>query len=157
MKLIHLSQGQFTVVDDRDFSLVNQFQWYTRKRSDGKGFYVVFMGTKPDGKPGQIFMHNLIMKPEPGFRIDHRDGNGLNNTRLNLREATQQQNCFNRIKHKALSSSFKGVSFDTKSGKWRTRITYNGKTISLGHYQSEEKASRVYRAAASIHFGSFAK
>lgn len=38
-----------------------------------------------------------------------------------------------------------GVNFDSASGKFRAQISVNGKRVSLGYYDSPEKARQTYR------------
>ena len=105
-------------------------------------------------------MHHAILgKPSSGLMIDHKDGNGLNNTRANLRVVTRQQNDWNRgftwnTPKKTKTSKFKGVSL--KEGKWRAQIFFKGK-IHLGTFNTAEEAAKIYDVAACYYFGSFAR
>jgi len=91
-------------------------------------------------------MHRLILAAGPGEAIDHRDRNGLNNQRENLRFATASQNQANR-KPSGGKSAYKGV-FLHACGRWHAQITINGVQQSLGLYHTEEDATRAYNAAA---------
>lgn len=92
--------------------------------------------------------------------IDHKNGNGLDNRRSNLRFCTNAQNQHNQRKWgsrsgKPLSSRYKGVSWHRR-GHWRAKIQAQGKRRYLGQFQSEEAAARAYdRAARELH-GEFA-
>lgn len=94
-------------------------------------------------------MHNLIMGQ---LGVDHRDHNGLNNKRSNLRVATNGQNQANR----RTSAQYRGI-FKDRSGKWVARIRQPvGKREYLGYFSDPEEAARAYdRAAVRIH-GEFA-
>jgi hypothetical protein len=49
------------------------------------------------GKPRQYtYLHRWIMQPNAESEVDHRDHDGLNNTRDNLRETTPEENFRNR-------------------------------------------------------------
>jgi hypothetical protein len=87
--------------------------------------------------------------------IDHRDGNGLNNTRRNLRRATDAQNCRDSPQRRG-ASQFKGVTWVARNEKWRAVIAVCGKQTSLGYFEHEYDAARAYDAAALKHFGEFA-
>lgn len=100
-------------------------------------------------------MHRLILDCSPSTLVDHRDGNGLNNVRSNLRLATSRQNAMNRSKWKNSDSRFKGVHRDGK--RWRAIITLNGKRIHLGCFSSDEEAASAYNKAAMANYGEFAK
>ena len=87
--------------------------------------------------------------------IDHinhiRDDNRIEN----LREVTRSQNQFNRIKIYGLSK-YKGVSWDTRSGKWVVQIQKDGKRKNLGYFDSEEKGAEAYNIEAKKLFGKYA-
>jgi hypothetical protein len=90
-------------------------------------------------------------------QVDHKDGNGLNNCRGNLRPCTQAQNLRNQSKSLGLSSQFKGVSWFKPVRKWRAYVSLNGKQHSLGYYDCEVEAAQAYDWSAQIYFGEFAK
>lgn len=153
MKEIVLTRGLVALVDDADFEGVNQFNWHARKPSKRSGFYAVRSTRKSDGSRSRQFMHTFLM-PEP-VEIDHRDGNGLNNQRGNLRECTHLENlrAFRR-KRNGASSVFRGVSKHRE--KWLAGIRVNGKTIYLGQFLIEKNAALAYDKAAREFFGDFA-
>jgi hypothetical protein len=101
-------------------------------------------------------MHKLLM---PGSaEVDHHDGNGLNNQRSNLRDATRRQNHANQRKRPGCSSQFKGVCWDKNAGKWHAQIRHTkGRNQYLGLFADEAVAARAYDAAALKAFGEFAK
>lgn len=80
-----------------------------------------------------------LIKPE---KTDHRDQNGLNNTRENLRVATPIQNVVNSRDRKD-TKLVRGVSMSR--GKFRVRIQNNGVGENLGFYSTLEEAKTVYR------------
>lgn len=89
----------------------------------------------------------MIIGKKDGFMIDHKDGNGLNNQRANLRHVTNRQNQQNR--HTTKASKYPGVTFRTgrKKVKWRSRITINKKVKHLGYFDSEIEAFKAYQIA----------
>ena len=111
------------------------------------------------GKSAKIFlMHRVILGiDDPKIKIDHCDGNGLNNAYENLRVSTTSQNAANKRKTSGASSQFKGIHWYTALGKWKAMIRFNGKLMFLGHFSSEEDAARAYDKAALTCFGEFAK
>lgn len=97
-------------------------------------------------------MHTLIMGQS---RVDHQDGDGLNNQRSNLRPATARQNAYNRRSH-ALSG-LKGVSWVAASRKRGARITANGERHYLGLYDDKREAALAYDVSARLLHGEFAR
>jgi hypothetical protein len=92
----------------------------------------------------------------PEGLVDHDDGNGLNNSWNNLRNATPLQNSYNRGKTKANTSGYKGVFICPHSGNWYAKIVHNGKQKRLGTYKTREEAYEVYCLWADMLHGEFA-
>jgi len=76
--------------------------------------------------------------------IDHRNGDGLNNKWINIREATNGENAANTKKSINNTSGFKGVSWHKRSNKWMARITKDRKDYILGYYTDPIEAHKVY-------------
>lgn len=151
MKEIQLSQGKVALVNDEDFEWLNQWKWCAAKR--GQTFYATRLAP---GRKGAIHMHQLLVG-NGTQRVDHKDGNGLNNQRLNLRPATHQQNMFNQRTYKNNTSGYKGVTWQKDCGKWRAQIGMDGKKQYLGLFTNPEDAACAYDAKASELFGKFAR
>lgn len=93
----------------------------------------------------------------PAQEIDHIDGDGLNNSLANLREATKSQNMCNQGANRRNTSGFKGVSWHNGDRKWRARIRLNNCYKFLGNFDSPEAAYAAYcKAAAELH-GEYAR
>lgn len=146
-RLIPLTQGKISTIDASDFNLVNVNGWHALKSSTG-GFYAAF---RSNG------MHRLIMNAPKGVEVDHRDMDGLNNRRSNLRLATHQQNAFNRGPSKRNRSGIKGVRFVSRGRNWEARINICGKLKSLGRFSNKNSAAIAYINAAKIEHGEFAR
>lgn len=84
---------------------------------------------------------------EPVAVVDHFDGNKANNAWSNLRVCTQQRNSVNRSVDKRSSTGVTGVYFDKKSGRWWSRIVFEGKTINLGRFDSLAEATDARKNA----------
>lgn len=86
----------FTVVIDvADYEDIKQFKWHIAKCSnfDRKPKYYARRNVKRNDIWTSEYMHIRIMNPMPGYVVDHRDGNGLNNRRSsNLFVTTQPDN-----------------------------------------------------------------
>ncbi len=147
MKLIPLSQGYCAQVDDEDYArLINLGKWHWHK-----GYAYRKINRKTVG------MHQIILPVASGLELDHRDRDGLNNTKANLRAATKSQNQGNSLWTKPKVSKFKGVCFDKWAGKWRAFLRTKSKRLNLGHFVDEEAAAHAYDKAAIAYFGSFAR
>jgi hypothetical protein len=155
MKEIHITKGKVAIVDDADYDLLSRYKWYAATTRNK--WYAET--TLPQRR--NVRMHSMLLPPIPGKRVDHINGDGLDNRRDNLRLATQRQNNFNRIKcltvmGKSLTSKFKGVSWDQKRGKWRANINIFRKQKSMGRFDDEYLAARCYDLIAQQLFGEFA-
>lgn len=93
----------------------------------------------------------------PERQIDHINGVRTDNRLSNLREASRHQNNQNVGLSKNNRSGVKGVSWDTKRGKWVAMITANGKQWSLGRFDEFKDAAAARRAAEFEHHGEFAR
>lgn len=152
MKIIELTQGRLALVDDEDYDFLMQWRWYAANYHNY--YYAV-----TEKKGIQMKMHRLILNPPPHLKIDHKDNNGLNNQRSNLRLCTSSQNSMNTKKCIDGRSRYKGVWLVNEQGKARIRaaIRVNGILISLGSHKTEIEAAMAYNNAASLFFGPFAK
>lgn len=101
--------------------------------------------------------HRLIWKyyygKDPKEFIDHIDGNRTNNNIENLREATRQQNGFNRGPQKNNKLGIKGVR--KQKNKYRASIKINGKEKHLGMFFTIEEARLVREEAENKIFKEF--
>lgn len=143
MKLIPLTHGMFAMVDDADFELAMRFKW--RACKEEKTFYAV-RNIKRDGKWQKQFLHALLMNTPTGQDTHHKNENGLDDQRENLSTVTRQ-------KHKQLSgnlridntSGYRGVS---RRKPWLANIRHNGRTITVGYFNTAEEAARARDAKA---------
>ena len=141
--------GAVALVDDGDWPLVAGIAW--RGLIDRRSREIVYAIARIDGQT--VYLHRLLMGALPGEEVDHEDGDGLNNRRGNLRLATHAQNLANQAPQSGRSSRFKGVSWYTRSGRWRATAARRH----VGFFDDEEDAARAYDAAARAAFGAFAR
>lgn len=156
---IPLTQGKVALLDAADAAAVLQHTWHAY-HSRGR-WYAVRNRTVGPKKQRPITLHRTIMDVPAGLDVDHRNGNGLDNRRANLRVGTRSQNLANAKKRRTVggkrtASRFKGVYWNKKISKWYGRIQRNGHYAHLGSFASEEDAARAYDRAAREHFGEFA-
>lgn len=143
-----LNRGKYALVDAADLELLAPYRW------------LVVNGQRYAGHKttsGVVMMHRLLMPGGDGLLIDHINGNGLDNTRANLRFATPTQNRQNSKLQSNSTTKFKGVSrrTDMLGAPYAARICVHGKRIRLGVFATAEDAHRAYVEAARKYFGEF--
>lgn len=150
MKKIQLTQGMEALVDDSDYLWLNQWKWYAHKVKHT--YYAKRKTRLANGSYKLISMHCTIMQPSDNEETDHRDLNGLNNQRHNLRNCTHRQNGMNQTP--CGKSKYIGVSID---GKYiHAKIKVNGNLIHLGSFKTEKDAAKARDVASKKYFGEFA-
>ncbi len=151
---ILLSRGKKTIVDDEDFEKLSLHNWCIMSTKWGS---YACRGKRKNGKLEMILMHRVILNAPDNLKVDHIDGDGLNNRKDNLRLATDSQNQMNTRKRSNTSSQYKGVHFEKDRAKWRAHIKCNGIKTRLGRFNTEEEAARAYDKKAKELFGDFAR
>jgi hypothetical protein len=150
---IPISRGLVALVDDDDLERVTAAgPWCAAP--NGRTTYAHRRVAGPNGQASTQQLHAFLTGWE---RTDHRNGDGLDNRRANLRRATHGQNMFNKRLYKNSTSGFKGVSQRKGSGRWAAQIQANGAHEYLGQYATAEDAARAYDARALALFGDFAR
>lgn len=149
--IIQVSGGNVTLVDQADSDLAS-LNWHLMQKMHVRC-------NRPDGK--KPLLHRVIMSRIIGRellaseRVDHIDGNPLNNVRQNLRLATDTQNAWNTKMRSTNTSGYKGVYWHKARNKWCAWITCQGKRRYLGYFDDIEDAHRAYEDAARKLFGEF--
>lgn len=158
MKLIKLSRGFFASVDNEDYEFLNQWKWHVCKKKKVGVMYA--HRNIPDGNGGQttIRMHRVILGlSDSKIIVDHKDGNGLNNTRNNLRIASYSENIANR-KPFGKYSKYRGVSLIvTKYGQYWYAKCSKGNNLKTKICKTEKEAAMYYNEFAKQVHGEFAR
>jgi hypothetical protein len=156
MKIIELTQGQITIVDDENYEYLMQWKWYAWFSVCSKSFYAARM-TVLNGKRAVIYMHRLIMKvTDRKIQVDHKNHITLNNQQSNLRIATASQNASNSRAKKNGKSKYLGVCWHTQNNKWQAAIVKDRKSEYIGLFKNEIDAAKAYNAKALELHGEFA-
>jgi len=147
-KTIPLNKGLFATVDDEDFDDLNQFKWHavTIHRSTYARRCIF-----KDGVRSKEFMHVRIMGISSRL-VDHRDRDGLNNTRSNLRQVTHQQNMQNRSIDRRNKTGVSGVSWNKAMSMWRVFV---GRAY-IGRFLNFDDAVAARKSAEQRIFGEYA-
>lgn len=148
---IPLTRGRVAVVDADNHERLSQYKWWLDERKNGLCYAATTIGRHT------VRMHQFVF-PQGNPERDHRNGDGLDNRRENLRPATRAQNAQNSRKmiRSRLSSRYKGVAFQGHrliSRPWQARL---GK-LHLGYFASEEEAGAAYDRAAEQQNGEYSR
>lgn len=147
---IRLSNGAVATFDTNHFADVSKHRrWFN---CNG---YPSFTNYNTDGTKSTIRLHQVV-HPNSDL-VDHINGNRLDNTDLNLREATYKQNNANRGRVLKSISTYKGVTWDKSRNKWLAQIEIGGHCKHLGRYSNESDAAKIYNEAAKAAYGEFAR
>jgi hypothetical protein len=149
---VSLTQGRIAIIDDEDWDLIKDYKWFAFKMCNT--YYAVTNYYKEDRSRKLLLMHRLILDAQPGQRIDHKNRNGCDNRKENLRFASVAENAMNKESHTG-TSIYKGVCWDR--GKWKSSIATGRKSFHLGRFVSEKEAAKAYDKKAIELFGDFAK
>jgi len=156
-RLIPLTQGQFAIVDEEDFDRLSQFKWYAFKRPNT--FYARrVVGYSSKWQSIYELMQHTVLRSRA--MNDHKDRNGLNNCKDNLRPCTIVQNAGNSGMRPNNSSGFKGVSDSGRrtGRKWIVYLRGAGRTPVgyVGSFADPVEAAKAYDVAARKKYGEFA-
>ena len=160
MKLIPLSKTgkhkgkYFAQVDDEDYDVLNKWSWYVSIFKHTR--YAERRETISIGVSRLVKMHRVIMEiKDSQLHIDHKDFNGLNNQKVNLRVVTNKQNQLHKQSIKGSTSKYLGVSWAKSKNKWVAQIMKDKKQIYIGRFHSEKEAAEKRDKKAKELFGEF--
>lgn len=154
MATIKLTQNKITIIDEDDFELVNKHKWHYVKRGEYIGYAA--RGLRNKNGTRKVWLHSFILNAPKGLKVDHINGNSLDNRRENLRPATTQQNNQNQRKSRTNSSGYKGVYYAKLQKKYIAQIKINGKSNHIGCFDNPIEAAKAYDNVARKVCGEFA-
>lgn len=159
------NKGKYVaLVDDEDYESLNKYRWQVIKDK-----YTNYARRTEKGV--KYLMHRQILELTETEFGDHKDGNGLNNQRNNIRKATPSENTKNKVNCCGISK-YLGVYIHTakidrilSDGTpktyfyqwWAAKIVVNKKQKYLGIFSNEDKAAEAYNKNAKKYHGEFAR
>jgi HNH endonuclease len=153
MRKIRLTKGKFALVDDADYKSLSKFKWHIDQH-EATCYAHRTPWVHGKNRSRTIRMHRQIMGFPKGL-VDHRNGNGLDNRRRNLRLATKSQNSANSRRLSSRNTSgFRGVCL-ARDGKWQAQIKVNGKFKYLGRFKTARQAHNAFQKYAHEIYGDF--
>jgi hypothetical protein len=136
-------------VDDEDYEYLSKHNWCAGKGNKNQSYYAV-RSIRSQRKTRRVYMHRVIAQARPGEVVDHKNLDGLDNQRENLRVGNQALNLLNRSANKG--RKYKGVSFYHPTLQYVA--SFRGKHI--GYFDNEDDAARAYNATARAAGGDWA-
>ena len=128
-------------IDQEFLDRFTERTWQAKK--DRNTFYMY--SNKTTIFPNNQRFHRLVL-PDVDI-VDHRNGNGLDNRKKNLRDGSDGVNDNNQALLSNNTSGTNGVSFDEMNQRWVATWYKNGKQqrqyFSIKKYGSDEKAKQV--------------
>lgn len=147
MKIIKLSKGQETIIDDDDFERVSKYKWHAA--FSGIRYYAA-RTIKVNRKTKRIYLHHFILNTKS--LVDHKNGNSLDNRKENLEESNYSKNGRNRHKIRN-KTGFVGVTYKPKINKFYASITINNRVVHLGNFETAVEAAKIRDLKATELFG----
>lgn len=150
--------NKIVLIDDDDYELIKDFTWHIQY---DKGNFYARCNTWVDGKRKSPKMHRMIMGVSNVQypHVDHKNGNGLDNRKENLRLATIAENSRNVGTNSRSVTGYKGVSLYTKhnrAGWYAVRLRKDKKNYFGGYFKDPIEAAKKYDELATLHHGEFA-
>lgn len=153
MKQILLNNSMVAFVDDDMYESVAQYNWVAEQHRN-TWYASSNLGSGREGS--RIRLHQFIMGDEVAI-VDHKDRNGLNCVRDNMRAATTRDNGRNAPRDLG-EVPYRGVTvYHRDNSRFIVRIRDNeGNKLHLGIFDTAEDGARAYDEAAKLYHGEFA-
>ena len=149
---VPLANGGVAFVDDVDYDAVSQYVW---RATTHKNTTYAQRSWSERNKTRNQYLHHFIMPIIHRKEVDHRNRNGLDCSRENLRYATRSQNMANQKTHNE-RVGYKGV-WPTRSNTFSSMITLNYRQYSVGTFPTAVGAALAYDREARRIFGEYAR
>ncbi len=155
MREIHLAHGKgIALVDDDDYPRLMRLDWRTFL-SHGTWYVFAWDCCKTNRTRRRIWMHRVVTGAASHLLVDHKNHNGLDNRKSNLRVCSSAQNARNTRVRSDNTSGFKGVGYHKRDKVWRARVKVGG-VVFERRRPTAELAAFAYDALAGELYGEFA-
>lgn len=147
-------KGFTVLIDDEDALLIQKNKWYKLNKRVGQ----IYFGRMSKNRKCVLLHREILgLKHGDGFKVDHINGDTLDNRKVNLRICNTSENARNQKRNNRNTTGYKGVSYHKKSGKYSARITADGKLIWLGLFDTPKQAYKKYCEASKMYHGVFGR
>lgn len=144
------------IVDDGDYEWAIQYAWHAHRKCKKSRFGQNEFYAARSVRNGVLLMHRELMRTPTGMKTDHKNHDGLDNRRSNLRIASSSQNG-SHTRPRANSTGYRGVYRTPKDHRpFVAQITVNRKLVHLGYHDTALAGALAYDAAAEKYHGEFA-
>ena len=129
------------LIDSSDAQMIRSLnvRWHAKWHPSACTFYV---SAKLDGRT--IYLHRIIARCPKGLVVDHRNFNGLDCRRTNIRIVTYSVNSLEQSAYPG-----RGVSIDSRTGRFRVRVNHLHHGLFDSREEAQAKALSIYRQLIS--------
>lgn len=142
----YTSKEDIFYFDLEDYDKIKDYCWY----KSGEYF-----ATNDSKNHKLILLHRLIVNAPDDKVVDHKNHLEYDNRKQNLRVCEYSDNTHNMSNTSRNTSGIKGVCWYKSINSWHSRITIDGKTVSLGYYKSFDDAVKARKKAEKKYYGEF--
>lgn len=133
-----------TIFNTNHIEKVQRFNWRISKKKNK--FYVCSGTSTANGGKGIVYLHNLICEyiPDGKHKVDHKNGNSLDNRDENLRIITRMENIQNSIvRCDNNTTKIRGISYDKRFKKYTVDFHYYGRRMYFRCFKNLSHAAYI--------------
>lgn len=149
---LQLTRGMMAMIDPEDAEL-SMFNWFAVPHPS------TWYAARGEGRTTTSLHLDVARRMGldigDGMLVDHKNRNGLDCRRGNLRLATPSQNVQNQRLSRRNTSGVKGVYWHIQDLKWTASVAANGVHHQLGSFPTKEDAIRARQELAAKLHGEF--
>lgn len=153
------AENLWAIIDLEDLERVISFPytWYAKlNKSIGKYYVYTSEYCTETKRCKPIFLHQFIVDAK-GKTVDHKNNDGLDNRKSNLRVVLDKNNSTNRrSKNKNNTSGYRNVCWSKSYNKWIVQMQVNKKHKVLGQFDDVHEAGKFAEEMRKKYYGEFA-